>query len=415
MPDRRLSGAAVTGDPEDMITELPPAAGQDTIARPSRHRPFGILKDLDRPGDVFRDLGPNWFAAVMGTGIVAVAAATLPFQVAGLHAFAVAVWVLAAGWLVLLTAAWAVHWTRYRQRALAHAGNPVMAQFWGAPAMALMTVGTGTLLLGREWIGLRAAVDADWALWGAGTALGLFTACWIPYLMMTRHAIAPDAAFGGWLMPVVPPMVSAAAGALLIPYAAAGQARLTLLLGCYAMFGISLFASVIIINQVWSRLVTHKPGAAVMVPTLWIVLGPLGQSVTAAGNLGTQAAHVLPEPYAAGAAVFALLYGVPTWGFAMMWLALAAAITVRTALRNRPGGLPFALTWWSFTFPVGTCVTGTISLAARCHADVLRGASVLLFALLLVAWLVVAARTVSGAAAGRLFKPVAAISRALST
>ena len=117
-------------------------------------------------------------------------------------------------------------------------------------------------------------------------------------------------------MPVVPPMVSAATGALLIPHVGSAQGRLTLLLACYAMFGISLFASVIIITQVWSRLVTHKPGAAVMVPTLWIVLGPLGQSVTAAGNLGTAAAHVLPAPYAAGAAVFALLYGVPTWGFA---------------------------------------------------------------------------------------------------
>ncbi len=164
------------------------------------------------------------------------------------------------------------------------------------------------------------------------------------------------------------------------------------------MFGISLFASVIII-----ALVTHNPGAAVIVPTLWIVLGPLGQSVTAAGNLGTQAAHVLPEPYAAGAAVFALLYGVPTWGFAMMWLALAAAVTIRTARH----GLPFALTWWSFTFPVGTCVTGTIALAARSHADVLRVASVVLFALLLVAWLVVAARTLAGGASGRLFRPMA--------
>jgi tellurite resistance protein TehA-like permease len=238
--------------------------------------------------------------------------------------------------------------------------------------------------------------------------------------MMTRHEIGAGDAFGGWLMPVVPPMVSAATGALLIPYVGSAQGRLTLLLACYAMFGISLFASVIIIAQVWSKLVTHKPGAAVMVPTLWIVLGPLGQSVTAAGNLGTEAARVLPEPYAAGAAVFALLYGVPAWGFAMMWLVLAAAITIRTALRNKQqGGLPFALTWWSFTFPVGTCVTGTIVLAARSHAGVLRGASVVLFALLLVAWLVVASRTVSGAAAGRLFKPgpvppVAAISRALS-
>ncbi len=123
--------------------------------------------------------------------------------------------------------------------------------------------------------------------------------------------------------------------------------------------------------------------------------------MTAAGNLGTQAARVLPEPYAAGAAVFALLYGVPTWGFAMMWLALAAAITVRTARR----GLPFALTWWSFTFPVGTCVTGTIALAGRSGTDALRAASVLLFALPVAAWLVVAARTVAGSATGRLFKP----------
>jgi hypothetical protein len=34
------------------------------------HHPFGLFKELERPSDVFRDLGPNWFAAVMGTGIV---------------------------------------------------------------------------------------------------------------------------------------------------------------------------------------------------------------------------------------------------------------------------------------------------------------------------------------------------------
>ena len=127
------------------------------------------------------------------------------------------------------------------------------------------------------------------------------------------------------------------------------------------MFGISLFASVIIITQIWSRLVHIQDRSRGHGADLWIVLGPLGQSVTATGNLGNQAATVMREPYAAGAAVFGLLYGVPTWGFAMVWLVSAAAITVRTIRQ----GLPFTLTWWSFTFPVGTCVTGTIALAAR--------------------------------------------------
>jgi len=378
-----------------------PRHDRDTAANASSRRaPFGLLRELARPSDALRDLGPNWYAAIMGTGIVAIAGATLPLHIQGLRVFATGVWVLAAAALIALAAAWAAHWTRHSRRARGHAADPVMAQFWGAPAMALMTVGTGTLLLGPGLLG-AAAVDADWVLWGAGTALGLVTTCWIPYLMMTRHNIAPDAAFGGWLMPLVPPMVSAATGALLIPYTPAGQAKLTLLLACYAMFGISLLASLIITTQIWSRLVHHKTGPAVMIPTLWIVLGPLGQSVTAAGNLGVQAAHVLPAPYAAGAAVFALLYGVPVWGFAMMWLVLAAAITIRTARRH----LPFALTWWSFTFPVGTCVTATIALAARSHADFLRAGSVALYALLLAAWLLVAARTLRHSATGRLFLP----------
>jgi C4-dicarboxylate transporter/malic acid transport protein len=388
-----------------MITQLPPLVDQhgnnETAARRSHLRSFGILKDLERPGDVFRDIGPNWFASVMGTGIVAITAATLPFRVPGLHAFALAVWVLAAAALVALSAAWAVHWTKHTERALAHADNPVMAQFWGAPAMALLTVGAGTLLVGRDWTGAAAAVDIDWVLWFLGTALGLVTACWIPYLMMTRHEIKPDGAFGGWLMPIVPPMVSAATGALLVPYAAAGQARLTLLVGCYAMFGISLFISVIIITLLWGRLVTYKTLPAVMVPTAWIVLGPLGQSVTAAGNLANVGGLTLHAPYATGADVFALLYGIPTWGFAMAWLVIAASMTLR-ALRK---GLPFGLTWWSFTFPVGTCVTGTIGLAARTGADLLRYGAAFLFVLLLAAWLIVAVRTVRDSARGRLFLP----------
>ena len=68
-------------------------------------------------------------------------------------------------------------------------------------------------------------------------------------------------------------------------------------------------------------------------------------------------------------------------------------------------GLPFGLTWWSFTFPVGTCVTGTIGLADRTGADLLRYGAVGLFLLLLAAWLIVAIRTVHGGATGRLFLP----------
>jgi C4-dicarboxylate transporter/malic acid transport protein len=350
---------------------------------------------------IFGHITPNWFAAVMGTGIVANAAATLRTQAPGQHAAAAGVWLLASVLLVGLTVATGLHWLRYRERAARHHRDPVMAHFYGAPPMALLTVGAGTLLLGKDLIGFSLAVRVDWVLWTLGSALGLATAVVVPYLMFTRQRVTADTAFGGWLMPVVPPMVSAATGALLLPHLPAGPARLAMLVACYAMFGLSLLASLVIIPLIWGRLGRHGPGPAVLVPTLFIVLGPLGQSVTAANLLGGNAHLAVSAPYARAFEVFGVVYGVPVMGFALIWGALAATITVRTVRT----GLPFALTWWSFTFPVGTCVTGLTGLAVHTGSTALEVAAATAFAGLLGAWLLVATRTVRCVSTGVLLRP----------
>ena len=362
----------------------------------------GLLSRDAQPAAPFF-LGPNWFSAVMGTGIVANAGALLPFDVPGLKGFCTAVWLLAASLLVGLVSATAVHWLRAPQLARSHGRDVQMAHFYGAPPMALLTVGAGALLVARSLLGLRLAVDLDWVLWTAGTISGLITAALIPYRMFTQIEVRPDAAFGGWLMPVVPPMVSAATGALLIPYVTSVNGRATLLYGCYALFGMSLLAAFIIITQIWSRLTYYGSSNGARVPTLWIVLGPLGQSITAAGVLGAQAHLAVSAKLASAMAVFAILYGVPVWGFAMLWAVLASALTLRTMRKK----LPFSLAWWSFTFPVGVTVTGTIRLALQTGLPAFRWASAAGYVALLAAWLVVAVRTSHAALRGRLFVPPA--------
>lgn len=370
------------------------------LAPPLLHR-LGLFRDLAHPREVIAHLGPNWFASIMGTGIVANAAATLPLRVPGLHTAASVVWALASLLLVALTLAWAAHWARHPRTARTHAANPVMAQFYGAPPMALLTVGAGTLLLGKDVLGETAALHVDVVLWSLGTLAGLASAVAIPYLMFTRLDLRTDSVSGGWLMPVVPPMVSAATGALLVPYAPSGQLRTLLFLGCYAMFGLSLLASMIVTTLIWLRLTRHKPGPAATVPTLWIVLGWLGQSITAANLLGDRAHLALPAPYSTAFEAFALVYGVPVFGFALLWIAVAAAVTIRTAR----AGLPFALTWWSFTFPVGTVVTGTSALAVHTGLEAVAWLAVSFYAALVVAWGTVAARTAHASVRGRLFRP----------
>jgi C4-dicarboxylate transporter/malic acid transport protein len=363
----------------------------------ARPAPRGFLADLEGQ-PAFGFVGPNWFASVMGTGIVANAAATLPVQVPGLLVGARVVWLLDVLLLVVVCGATTAHWRQHRSTARGHLDDPVMSHFYGAPAMALMTVGAGALLVGVPVIGQPSAVALDAVLWSAGTLLGLWTAVAVPFKAFTSHENAPHSAFGGWLMPIVPPMVSAATGPLLLPHLPRGQWQLTMQLACSMMFGLTLVASLIVITLIWSRLVHHKVGPAAAVPTLWIVLGPLGQSITAAHTLGGTATSTLPEPYGRAFEAMGLVYGAPMWGFAMLWLALAAAVTIRTARQ----GLPFSLTWWSFTFPVGTVVTGTSGLAAITHANFLITAAVVLYVGLVLAWLTVATRTALGTYRGHL-------------
>ncbi|QIY69984.1 TDT family transporter [Streptomyces sp. RLB1-33] len=367
-----------------------------TAAQPLLSTPAA---EVGRPrAPAVRYLGPNWYASVMGTAIVATAGAGLPGDVPGVRTVCTAVWALSALMLVTLLGARALHWTHHRDQARAHLLDPAMAPFYGCLAMALLAVGGGALVVGRDWIGTRAAVALDAVLFTAGTAVGLAAALAIPYLMVVRHRIRPDQATPVWLLPLVAPMVSAAVGPLLVPHLPPGQPRETLLLGCFALFGLSLLATFVMLPVIFGRLITAGPLPLALTPTLFLVLGPLGQSTTAVGKFADFAPGVVPAPYDQGFGMLAVLYGVPVLGFALLWLGLAGALVARA----RRQGMGFAMTWWAFTFPVGTCVTGAEGLARHTGLVAFDWLAVGLYALLVAAWCVAAVRTARGLVGGEL-------------
>jgi tellurite resistance protein TehA-like permease len=126
----------------------------------------------------------------------------------------------------------------------------------------------------------------------------------------------------------------------------------------------------------------------------------MGQSITGAGLLGRNAHLALPPMIANAYEAFGLIYGVPMFGFALLWVGLALAVTIRTTRL----GLPFALTWWSFTFPVGTMVTGTSVLAAQTGLDAVAWLAAVFYAGLVAAWITVGLRTTYGSLRGYLLR-----------
>ena len=310
----RLAAATRVGDRGGMDRPHHPAAARGAARAGGESRGGrGTARWLAHlAGAVREDVLPGWFASVMGTGIVAVAATLLPGHVPGVRAAAIGMWAAAAMLLVVLAGAAAGRWRR---------GGALRRQL-GDPARA-------------------------------------------PFLG-------------------VPPMVAAATGAGLVAHA--GSARTALLTILYALFGMGLVGSATVIALIAARLARHGTGPARTVPALWIVLGPLGQSVTAASLLGDAAGGRREV-------AFALWYGVPAWTCAMAWLVVVAVLTARTARR----GLPFSAAWWGFVFPVGTVVTGTSRLAERTGSATLTAGAIALFIVLVAFWALTAARAVAAA------------------
>ena len=129
------------------------------------------------------EVGPNWFASVMGTGIIANAAASLPLFSDNLRGFALVVWCLASLMLIGLVLATSSFLFRQQNAWNRHFRDPMMAQFYGAPPMAALTVAGGALLVGHNLIGQDLALEIAWSSMVHRHYCGL----WIS----RRHSVPP--------------------------------------------------------------------------------------------------------------------------------------------------------------------------------------------------------------------------------
>jgi len=256
--------------------------------------------------------------------------------------------------------------------------------------MALLTVGGGAVSIGVPLIGTTLAVTLGVLLMTVGTVLGLVTAIGVPRLVRARGGYEVEDADATWLLPVVPPLVSAAVVPLLSPYLPAGWPRLLLLAACTVLLLVGVLAAAAMLVPVALRLRRLGRAPAEDLPPSWVLIGLLGQAVTAVHTIGDGAVTELGDEWAWLGPAF----GMPVIGVAL--LVLAALTFWTTRARWRPGGLPFAMTWWSFVFPTGTVVTGLSALSVSTGLLLTAELATGLYTALVAVWLLVAALTVRG-------------------
>ncbi|WP_047337530.1 MULTISPECIES: TDT family transporter [Pseudomonas] len=363
------------------------------------HRP---LSHLPHPLEAIRQFTPNWFAATMGTGVLALALAQWPAEVAGLHQVAEGFWWLTIALFLLFTAMYTARWVLFFDEARRIFGHSTVSMFFGTIPMGLATIINGLLVFGMPRWG-DAVVEVAQLLWWLDVAMSLACGILIPYMMFTRQEHSIDQMTAVWLLPVVAAEVAAASGGLLAPHLQDAHGQLVMLSTSYVLWAFSLPVAFSILTILLLRMALHKLPHESMAASSWLALGPIGTGALGMLVLGADAPAIFAANGLPGvgeiAAGLGLVAGLTLWGFGLWWMLMAVLIT-RRYLRE---GIPFNLGWWGFTFPLGVYSLATLKLGSTLHLGFFSVFGAVLVAALAVMWLIVAKRTVQGAYKGELF------------
>ncbi len=360
------------------------------------HKPFGHLQ---HPREVIRQFTPNWFAATMGTGILALA---LPMAHPGLARLGEALWLFNIDLFVLFSLLYAARWLLFFDEARRVFGHSTVSMFFGTIPMGLATIINGFLLFGvaRWGQGLVPFVEA---LWWLDVAMALACGVSIPFMMFTRQEHSIDQMTAVWLLPVVAAEVAAVSGSQLAAHLPDVHAQFVVMITSYVLWAFSVPVAFGILTILMLRMALHKLPHENMAASSWLALGPISTAALGMLLLGGEAQEIFAANglSTAGdvAAGIGLICGITLWGFGLWWLMLAVLITLRY-LRD---GIPFNLGWWGFTFPLGVFALTTLKLGAVLKLDFFNVTGAALVAVLAVLWLIVMSKTVRGAYRGELF------------
>ncbi|HEY7668767.1 MAG TPA: tellurite resistance/C4-dicarboxylate transporter family protein [Actinomycetota bacterium] len=325
-----------------------------------------------RPNSTLADFPPGYFAFVMATGIVSVAA-----ELRGLHAVAVALlWFNLAAYVVLWTLT-LVRFGRHRDRLF----GDLTSHQKGA---GFLTIVAGTNVLGSQFALIAGAPGVSVALWWLGIVLwGLLLYAFLT--AVTFREPKPDlaAGVGGvWLLLVVSTESVAVLGIAVAPHIATHGVLFVSLLA--HLIGAMLY--VLVIGLIFYRWTFFPMGADQATPPYWINMGALAIT-TLAGSaliLAAPSWDLLAEltPYLKGTT---LLF----WAFATWWIPLLVVMGFwrhgirRVSLRYDPQ-------YWAMVFPLGMYSVATAKMIDAVGLPFGTWIAILAFWVALAAWMVTA-------------------------
>jgi len=308
-----------------------------------------------RPGfkDTVRHFNPAWFAAVMGTAVVPLAISF--FDGSWVDYIAAVFIVLSLILFVVILIPWTLRLFLFPEAVRHDLHHPIAASFFPTMPIAVVVIALDLLRYPDLFFNPSTSENVAFWMWLIGT-FGIYVAGFVvlPLIYQSDTIELSHANFGWFIPPVASLLIPV--GGLELAVVFPDRFELTFLLSMVSL-GIGLVLFVYVGALVYHRYVLQALPPSKFAATSFIAIAPTAIIAVALFKLmrlfeaGTPLG-LSPEAVKS----FSVLGILAAWGFAA-WAFVMAVVIVASYVRNLD--LPYALSWWAYTFPLGALAVST--------------------------------------------------------
>lgn len=351
------------------------------------------------PGSLTEHFNPAWFAAVMGTAVIPLALSFLQFSWVAPLSFACMVFSVVV--FCLFLGPWTAKFFLYPASIRKDFNHPIASNFFPTMPISLILFSLNLMKYPSMFFTEQLSLQLAYYLWFLG-ATGIYVMGFIILVHIFRHQeIKLQHANFGWYIPPVSKLIIPIAGYELAGYFPE-RAELLLTIST-ASFGIGFFLFLFVGAAVYHRYIYHELPMSRFAATFFIGIAPTAIISVILFKIMHLFSHHQFMGLDATTVTTLCKFGIVfTWGFAAWWFIMAVIMILYYLTKIE---LPYALSWWAFTFPSGAlCVSSGVAWKAS-QFNIIYNFYLATVVFLLLVWVLVFIRTLQGVLSGKIFAP----------
>jgi len=362
-----------------------------------------MFKKLTLESDHIRNFAPGWFASVMGTAVVVIAIYVFQDSIPFAKFLQIFFFSLAVLMFVVIFIPWILRWFFYFEQVKADLNHPVFGAFYPTMPISLIIIGIALEKVGPLFVPEEILLPLLQFLWFSGSAGIAYFAITILNISFMKPDLNWDIANMGWLIPPVSALiVPILGGSLSVAYAGTTLGEINLI-ASLIFLGVGSLLFIFVMGAIFTRYLFHDLLPAHLAPTIWIGIAPtsiltiiaikLVGPITVFFDTSNEVADVI--------SVISKVIGLSLWGFAFFWVIL---VIIVTAHHHKVIAIPFAMSWWAFTFPLGSFIVATGIIHKAIGGAFFQWIGLAALTGLILIWSMVFIRTLRAVISGEIFE-----------